>query len=211
MEKNPLDFSEKNMLELLELTLANDAPARDELIIRVWDMASGIVVYMLKKSGDPRDRHQAEDLANDIVCKIFADNGRCLRLGKKKYENLVQSGESPEGIECYVATTIYRCIYDYYKKKKKDRHVFFPEIYSPPERKRPAPELSLSVEEKLVAGIAGLKDNYRTALMLWRDGLKVGDIAKRMGRDHSTVSYYLKKALEELRNYFGDGDIFPTD
>ncbi len=71
-----------------------------------------------------------------------------------------------------------------------------------------SPSRSLRREERLerlLAAIESLPPDNRTAIHLARiDGLKVEEIARRMGRSRDAVKHLLARGLRELRRRFGD-------
>lgn len=59
--------------------------------------------------------------------------------------------------------------------------------------------------ERLKASVEELPSDYRTVVRLARiEGLKVREIAERMGRTESAVKNLLFKAMKKLRESFGD-------
>lgn len=59
--------------------------------------------------------------------------------------------------------------------------------------------------DRLKKSIAGLSPDYQKVLLLSRnDGLKIQEIAERMGRSESAVKNLLFRAMKELKQSFGD-------
>lgn len=59
--------------------------------------------------------------------------------------------------------------------------------------------------ERLKASVEGLSPDYRTVIQLARiEGLKVREIAERMGRSESAIKNLLLRAMKQLRETFPD-------
>ena len=164
--------------ELVALAQAGDRAAFGRLIELHWDRLYRWLVQLT------RDRHQAEDLAQETVLKVLANlqsfrpgtNFRAwlFRIAHNNFVNLKRAGK--RGAQSLVT--------------------------DPPEGFRPGPETTASDREELAAvakAVETLTPDFRSALLLRADeGLSFKEVAAVLGITEETARWRVFKARQRL-------------
>lgn len=142
----------------------------------------GKALTMLKKETD------AKDATQEIFTKIF--------LSLSKFQ-----GQSKFSTWVYSVTYNY-CI-DLIRKEKRSRDIFAEEVENPPDLEAPEvddQELTGMKVNELRVVLREISETDRTLLLLkYKDGVKIKDIARMVGKNESAIKMQLKRAKEKAK------------
>jgi len=179
---------------LLEEAKAGNRRAFDELVERFHTrLGSELGAYLASYRETGRD---IEEVVNETFARAFESIGRFeLRGDDSFFPWLYGIAKHVIGKAAYEARTT--------------RYIEIDERVSAPGT---TPSQALRRDERfnrLQDAVASLKPEYRDVLRLVRlEGLKIRDVAARMGRSEFAVKHLLARALAELRARFGGTESF---
>lgn len=132
------------------------------------------------------DRHQAEDLVQDALVKVFAGARR-----RGPADNL----------EGYVRRTVLTTYLDAYRRRA--RWAGLRHMVGSAER-GPAPEDTVVAREDLAVALRGLPPRERACVVLrFYDDLTVGEIGRVLGVSDGAVKRYLSDGVHRLEERMG--------
>lgn len=185
--------SPRNPEELIELALTGDLRARDALVDAYRDPLDRHV--RLRLGAHLREKVEVEDVTQETFARALAS------LGDFRWQG---EGSFLKWLKAIAENAILALA----KKSRRDQ-VLFVEPRSPPvDRGAPSPSVAARREERferLRAALDGLEPDHREVIVLARlEGLRLSEVARRMGRSPNAVAHLLSRALARLKEAFGE-------
>lgn len=179
---------------LLAEAKAGKRQAFDALVASFRDrLAASVGPYLAAR---PDTAHELDEVVNETFARAFESLDRFEPCGEDSFFPWIF------GIAKHV---IQKAAYD----TRTTRYLEIDERVSAPGT---TPSQAVRRDERftrLEDAVAKLKPEYRQVLRLVRlDGLKIRDVAARMGRSETAVSHLLARALGELRALIGETESF---
>ncbi len=181
---------ESQVQALVTRAQTGDRGAFDQLAVSVTD----VVLAIIRRRVGPelREKLDAEDVLQETFLRAFRSIGEFRWEGERSFERWLSG----------IATNFILHSARKYGLRKHLRIVRDPPAsdVSPSRHQRREERLS-----RLNRSVDELSPEYREVVRLSRmEGLKIEEIAKRMGRSSSSVRNLLFRAMKQLRESFGD-------
>ena len=182
--------TEPQVQELVKRAQTGDRAAFDQLAGSVTEAVLGNIRRRIGPA--LREKLDAEDVLQETFLRAFRSVGEFRWEGEKSFERWMSG----------IATHF---ILHSARKHGLRRHL---RIVRDPEAKSVSPSRHQRREERLSRlnkSVDELSPEYREVVRLSRlEGLKIEEIAERMGRSSSSVRNLLFRAMKQLRESFGD-------
>ena len=174
--------------------LINDARRGDRLAFDrvIQGIQNELGAFVISRLGPAlRQRVESDDIVQETLLKAFENVERFQWKG-------------PQSLKRWLFTIAEHMIRNASRKRSMTTGEFSIDARS----KEPSPSRVMRREERLDRlgdSLGALSSDHRTVIELSRiEGLRIKEIAERMNRSPGAVKHLLSRALENLRDRFGD-------